>query len=373
MKNKILILIFSLLFLFIWSCDEEPPLGPEIPAQEVELDKMVPVGTVTPFLSLAPGNSPEGIAVDWRGKMYISNTIGLDLYLGEVYGDINQVLKVNNDGSYSLYATLPGQGQARGLTTDWRGNIYVAFATPDPNTNGVYIIKKNRQPKRLKGSENIGSPNSLTFDLLGNLYATSSYGEGSPYEGAVWKYDRRGRKFQLFIKHPLLDGAFHPPTGSTMPGANGIAFYPPNKLYVANTIQSSISRINIGRFGKEPTIELVKQDYFQLLFVDGIAVDIHENVYGVMPTSTLSNLPIDNPPPPGIPPLVKLNPNTGVITPIVSENTDFDTPTNLAFGRGWGNWGSVYIANAAFEYGQDRLAGPGVVKVKVGVFGLGKK
>ncbi len=86
MKSKILIIMFSLLVLFIWSCDEEPPLGPE--TQDVELSKKLPVGTVTSILDLnktsipeyppaAPGDSPEGIAIDKRGNMYISNTRGI--------------------------------------------------------------------------------------------------------------------------------------------------------------------------------------------------------------------------------------------------------------------------------------------------------
>jgi hypothetical protein len=74
-----------------------------------------------------------------------------------------------------------------------------------------------------------------------------------------------------------------------------------------------------------------------------------------------------------VPPLVKLNPKTGDITPVVNDNTHFDTPTSLAFGKGRGNWGSVYIANAALQYGQPPVAGPGVAKVQLGVFGLSKK
>jgi len=58
-----------------------------------------------------------------------------------------------------------------------------------------------------------------------------------------------------------------------------MVFFPPNKLYVANAAQSSVSRIFIGSDGEAASIELVKQD-FSLATIDGIAVDVHENIYG---------------------------------------------------------------------------------------------
>ena len=350
MKNKILILLFTMLTLFIWSCDEESPLVPETPVEEEALSKTI--GEVTPIFSLKAGNSPEGITIDWFGRMYVSNT--------RDGGNTNEILKVNKNGSWEVYATLPGSGQVRGLVTDVLGNVYAAFATLDPSNNGVYRIKRNGKVTRLKGSKEIGSPNALTFDLLGNLYATDSY-KGQDYEGAVWCYGRRDRKFKILIKDPLLNGVFDPAFGD-IPGANGIAFYPPNKLYVANTSQSLISRVTIGNFRNGATIELVKQD-LMLSSIDGIAVDIYENIYGVLPGCTLGL---------GVPPLVKLDMRTGIVTPVVTENSSFDTPTSLAFGRGHGDWGSLFIANAALPYGQPPVAGPGVVKVTVGVLGLGK-
>ena len=152
MKNKILILLFTLLALFIWSCDEEPPLSPE--SQDVELNKKLPIGTVTSILDLnktsnpdsppaAPGDSPEGIAIDKRGNMYVSNTRGPGR-------SINEILKVHPDGSYYIYASLPGAGHATGLVTDKRGNVYVAFYTyGDLSRNGVYKIGKDGIAERL--------------------------------------------------------------------------------------------------------------------------------------------------------------------------------------------------------------------------------
>ena len=129
--------------------------------------------------------------------------------------------------------------------------------------------------------------------------------------------------------------------------------------------QNSISRITIGRKGAAPSIELVKQDPL-LMNVDGIAVDVHENIYGVLPSSTLAAIGA-----PPVPPLVKVNPNTGEVTPIVTSDGagDFNTPTSLAFGtRGQRHRKSVFVANAALQYGQpmEPWAAPGVVEVYVG-------
>ena len=67
----------------------------------------------------------------------------------------------------------------------------------------------------------------------------------------------------------------------------------------------------------------------------------------------------------------KVNPNTGELTSIVGPEgtSDFNTPTSLAFGTG-GPWNrkSVFVANAALQYGQsmEPWAPPGVVEVYVG-------
>jgi sugar lactone lactonase YvrE len=313
--------------------------------------------TVTPVLSLPSGFSPEGIAIDNLGNIYVSNTKGENR-------SINEILHVGLNGSYTVFAKLPGKGRALGLAFDSFGNLYVAYATEDSNTNGVYRMGQSRLPVRIAGSERMGKPNSLTFDDLGNLYVTDSY-KGKDFEGSVWCYNKSEQVFKLFIKDSLLDGGIAEPPGPPfpLPGANGITYYPPNKLYVANTLQNSVLLITIGEFGNEPTIELVKKDYL-LMNIDGIIVDENENIYGVLPPSTLGALGSSP-----VPPLVKLNTKSGVVSSVVEDNSKFDTPTNLSFGKGSDNQLSIFITNAALQYGQPPSAGPGVVKVQINIFG----
>lgn len=344
-------------FLFFIGCESESPVAPDVSLNE-SLNKKshVPVGTVTPILSLPDGHSPEGIAVDKKGNMYISNTIG------GFNGHTNQILKVTKSGSYYVHATLDGSGHLRGLVTDKKGNVYVAFATYDPGTNGVYKIKKNGAMERLAGSENMLSPNALTFGSKGKLYVTDSDGY------AVWRYDKKNG-FSKWFEDPLLAGGIVPGGPPfPLPGCNGIVFFPSNKLYVANTAYNSLSRIFIGKDGSAASIELIKQD-IRLSAIDGIAVDVKENIYAALPGSTLGFIGA-----PPTSPLVKINPNTGEITDMVdmSELAKFNTPTSLAFGtkKHWDKK-SVFLANAALNYGQpmDPWAAPGVVEVYVGIKG----
>ena len=358
MKNKILFIFVLAAALFVWSCNEKSPVAPDFANQSETLDKRVhvPVGTVTPILSLPTGDSPEGITIDKRGNMYISNTRGVNR-------SINEILRVNPDGTSYIYAPLPGPGHAVGLVTDKRGNVYVAFRTSDPSTKGVYRIKRNGTPVRLRGSDGMLGPNALTFDAKGNLYCTDSDG------GSVWKYGK-DRTFSKWFEDALLAPGPHP-AGFMLPGANGIVFYPPNKLYVANTFQNSISRITIGHNGVATGIQQIAQHWRQLMNIDGIAVDVHENVYGVMVASTLGALG-----PPPLAPLVMVNPNSGEITEIViaDDAANFNTPTSLTFATRRGPWDrkSVFVANAALQYGQqmEPWAAPGVVEVYVGKPGM---
>ena len=108
--------------------------------------------------------------------------------------------------------------------------------------------------------------------------------------------------------------------------------------------------------------------------IDGIAIDVKENIYGVLPVSTITNfLPPELAPPP-MPPLVMLNTKSQVVTPVVAIDNahNFNTPTSLTFGTG-GSWDreSVYIANAGLFYGQSHepWSNPGVVKAFVGIPG----
>ena len=132
MKNKILILLFTLLAIFIWSCDEEQPLGPEVPAEQEVLQKAT-IGETTTILSAEYGTWLEGVAFDRMGNMYISRT----------KNQVTDIFILKENGSYEVFATFPGFGKAVGLAVDKTNKVYFAYHSEDKNVNGVYRIKRN--------------------------------------------------------------------------------------------------------------------------------------------------------------------------------------------------------------------------------------
>ena len=80
---------------------------------------------------------------------------------------VNEVIRMSPWGSSRVIAEFgpaaPGVFGLLGLTCDWWGNVYVAFASGNEN-HGVWKIHRDGRKEHLRGSENIVMPNALTFD-----------------------------------------------------------------------------------------------------------------------------------------------------------------------------------------------------------------
>lgn len=303
-------------------------------------------------LSLAPGNRPEGIAVNRTGDVFVGNR----LIGGTV--TFNDILRITPDGNAAVFAALPDTNASAegllGLTVDARGRVYAALVALDGN-HGIWRVSRDgTRTELLPGSRDIVFPNALTFDRTGNLYVTDSFG------GAIWRA-RPGGSFTRWVADALFEPLPSDPFGGPLPGANGIAFFPPDILYVANTEQSLIARVRIEPDGSAGAVEAVTSA-FAVPTVDGIAVDAHGQIYGVLPGFSLLQTS----------PLVRIDPGTGAVTAIVTEvvgASAFDTPLSLAFGGG--RWGvkTVLVTNGDLPVVPGG-PGPGVVKVDVGVPGF---
>jgi len=311
-------------------------------------------GQVESVLALPAGDFPEGVAFDSSGSMYVGNRrIVAGVRLAEI-------LKVDG-GKVSVIATLgsttqPGAAGLLGLATDGDGDLYAALDSRVPSSHGVWRISGNGKKKaRLAGSENIGFPNALTFDAKGNLYASDS-------EGAIWKYGGSSPCFEKWVAHDLLAPYPFDPLPIPLPGANGIAFFPPNNIYVANTEKGLIARVPVEQDGSAGTPHLVAAS-FALLTVDGIAVDAHGDIHGVIAGYTVL----------GGSPLVRVNASTGQVTPTViqaGQMAKFDVPLSVAFGTAPGQK-TVFITNGALPVPLVPPGpGPGVVRAGVGVPGF---
>lgn len=137
------------------------------------------------------------------------------------------------------------------------------------------------------------------------------------FGGAIWR-SRRGEPFSLWVADPLLEPLVDDPFGFPLPGANGIAFYPPDNLYVANTERGLIARVRIERNGSAGPVEAATAP-FAVPTVDGIAMDVHGQIHAALPGFSLF----------GASPLVSIDPATGAVTPTVVNPVDitrFDTP-----------------------------------------------
>ena len=158
----------------------------------------------------------------------------------------------------------------------------------------------------------------------GNLYVTDSFG------GAVWRFPlvdtRRHPAYRTgrpWAEHELLAPAVDDPLGFPLPGANGIGFDRPNRLYVANTEKGLVAQVPINRDGSAGEAVAVATG---LATADGLAVDARGGVHVVIPGHAIL----------GTSPLVLVDPRTGNTTAGVAPDEwgEFDVPLSLAFGTG---------------------------------------
>lgn len=333
------------------------------------------LGEVETYLELPNGNRPEGIAFDRHGNLYFGNR-----FAAAGGGTASELRMITPDGMLdtvvATFAASPRNGLL-GVATDLAGNVWAAVDGGDDH--GVWRICAGNHglctaagsgpgKMRIAGSANVNFPNALTFDARGNLYVTDSGPVVVPVGGAIWRLPANGQVLELWSD----DGALAPlptnPLGGNPPGANGIVFFPPDSLYVANTERGQIFRIPILPDGSAGAAEAVTAS-FAVPTIDGLAVDVLGNVYGVLPAHFI--LPFVGLPP--LPPVVRVDPATGVIERVTLQAFDvaFDTPLSLAFDTLPGGQTSVYVTNGdlplvPFPFGP----GPRIVRAEIGVHGF---
>jgi sugar lactone lactonase YvrE len=301
------------------------------------------------------GELPEGVAIDKVGNLYVS--LGPPFFVG---GGLGEIWKISPDGTERKLAefNFPGVSGPAGLAVDAPGNVYFAYPALDPDTNGVYKLSGNGVLVRLPGTENMIVPNGLAFDKQGNLYVSDSI------LGAIWRIPRGvDAGPEIWFQHEWLGGC-----GDTEPmGANGVAFWK-GSFYVANTAQGLLVRIPILTDGSpgEPVIvagepegsgtDCVPEIDDELYGMDGIALDVHGNIYALL---VMQNK------------LVRIDPNDGGVTTLLTDVDGLWNPASIVFGTGKGERQSVFFTNfAVLPPEPANSLGPAVLKFDVGVPGL---
>jgi sugar lactone lactonase YvrE len=280
----------------------------------------------------AAGELPEGLAVDSRDDAYVS-----------LVNPVAQIRKVEPNGTQSVVAHFDVGGFGPlGLAFDEEGHLFVAMATFDPATRGVYEVWPNGTSTRLPGSDSIQFPNGLAFDHHGDMYVTDSIG------GAVWRIPRNGTA-QLWTQDPLLAGDGSVGLGFPL-GANGISVAQGHAVVVTNTEGARIVRIPVSPDGGAGTAAVVAEGS-ELYGADGIALDVFGRAYvAINPQNTLLRVSRD-----------------GSTETLATAGDGLDNPASLSFGTSKGDRRNLFLTNfAAFSSSPD----PALLKADVGAPGL---
>jgi len=303
---------------------------------------------VVKTFNAAEGQLPEGITMDKSGNIFV--TLGAPTFAG---GGLGEVWKISPDGTETTLAEFvyPGVSGPAGIVVDAPGNVYFAYPATDPEINGVYHLESGN-PIRLPGTENTIVANGLAFDKHGDLFVSDSV------SGAIWRISvGKSVVTEIWFQDDLLTGCL--PDAPV--GANGIAFWK-QTLYVANTSKGLLVRIPVLENGApgEPEIVAGVEDngceFDDLVGMDGIALDVHGNVYALL---VLQNK------------LVRIDPSDGTFTTLLTEEDGLWNPASIYFGTGKGGRTNVFISNyAVIPPEPAKSPGPAVLKYNVGVPGL---
>jgi sugar lactone lactonase YvrE len=275
-------------------------LLPIAPAHAAEIETLV-------TFDLAAGELPEGVAVDHRGNIFVSLT-----------APVSEIRKIAPNGTQTTLVDLGlGGFGPLGLAVDGPGNVYVAAATFDPATQGVYRVTPSGAATRLPGTGAIAFPNGVAFDQRGNLYVADS-------TGVVWRIPRGGEA-EVWSDDPLLvgDGS----AGAGVPiGANGIT-YRTNEIVVGNTDLATLVSIPVLPNGSAGEAAVILEDP-AIFGVDGLTVDARGTIYAcVIAQSTIVRIGDDG------------------IETLADADDGINGASSIAFGQGRRDHKSLYGVN----------------------------
>jgi sugar lactone lactonase YvrE len=254
---------------------------------------------------------PESVTEDEHGNLYVS--------LG------NTIQQRAPGGQFTVFATLPAGINALGVKVGPDGCVYNA-STSLSAVPGAFVWRacSANSLEVFAELDQSGAPNDLSFDDQGDLFVTD------PLLGRVWKVDQAGHA-QVFSADPALAGdPGNPALVFRQLGVNGVAFERNQRaLYLSNTDQGSILRINLRAHDHTPTLFAHSE---LLRGADGIAFDQS----GVL--------------------LVAVNAQDSVVAVgrrgeprVLAQGGLLDAPSSLVFGTTSGDRHQLYLMSSAFS------------------------
>lgn len=304
---------------------------------------------------------PEGVAIDNVGNVYVS--------VGIAEFGYTELWKFDTAGDGSVLTVLPGP-LAAGLAVDANGtHVYAAqgFA-------GVFKVDMAGDFELVPGTNALVLPNSLAFDKHGNLFVTETFSfdvndglsyyancDGAGFDGwfgrgGIWMVPAGGEA-ELLMRDDLLTGEC---VDNPIPypiGANGLA-YRHGSLIVANSEKALLLEVPVLDHGELGEIEVLAHlagtSPFGAWMIDGVALDVHGNIYAAMVVGSL---------------VIRVDANGDGMEIVATPADGLTFPASLAFGTGNGERQSIFVTNLAFAV-PDGFAGPGLSKIDVGQPGM---
>lgn len=299
------------------------------------------------------GETPESVATDFDGNLYVSLAL------------TGEIAKIDDQGNRSTLATLPlgnpadclgpFPGIMGALAIDIAGNLYIPVNSCDLSAKGVYRISQDGSYEMIAQLPPAALGNGIAYRLgqlyvsdsgSSKIYRTPANGDGSPIE--VW------------TDEPLLAD---PDPTDIIPGANGLQFYN-GKMLISNASAFSVVAIDLdfpldgsgdiqpdgayNLFGPAGSNPVWETDPAQFPGLDDFAVDVSGNIWGTTdPFQTV----------------VRMNVFSGETEVVLTDEDGLDGPTACAFGRGRDR-NTLYITNAQFPFFPPTGGGPSVLSIE---------